>query len=657
MGPQRLLRSRLKQRARSCQPGNGPSPLCVLFLVAASVIPSAAQPVQTFVLGDRLNPWVAGGGGIDPPLIINAAQGRVDTTNTPGNAIEFVHRPGWISPQFFSDQQNIASRVLDSGSITAPNAGRGNADQLAGTVNGDHLVAFERKPTLFEPNVIIRGIKIIMDFAVPVGVQRVRFYPRNTVEATPSAPFHNDFLRGYEVWVNIARDGPATPDALVARSLANEEAVVDIAVPDQYVRFLTIKSLAEVPFEIDEIEVYGTGYLSDAVYLSDLIDLGDRSTVGAVVWQEGAVDNKAFSALGLKVRTGVDDTPIFYSENEYTIGVDGQQVKIGESEVTAQEYFALERPDRVPLKEDLVNWSPWTSLENGGLSSAPGSRRYIQFRMAFRGDLFATRAMDELSFDYVQPPIADTLRAEVFPRLARADEPATFRYALRLANQGVIRGYDRLEVDTNVQIDSIRQVALNGEPMGFVVDFIRPDVFSLSFPLIKGDGDVLELTFDLPIFRFGTTFSGRAYNSGAGAVAHALEAGNAVSFGPDDEDELSGLSVQIPRPQIGKLVGEIVFNTPIFTPNGDGIHDQWKGAFNVLQLLRPAPVSLEIYDLSGRKIHAVLDQERGIGPVLTSWDGRRSDGRLVPPGTYIWILQVRANFFAERHSGVLAVVY
>ncbi|NKB66522.1 MAG: hypothetical protein GKR89_05635 [Candidatus Latescibacteria bacterium] len=627
---------------------------CALWLVAAM---AAAQPVQTYVLGDRFNPWLNGGEGIDPPSIVNAAAGLVDTTNTPGDAIEFRHKPGWISPLFFSGQENIAGRVLTSGFITAPNAGRGNEEQLAGTVNGDHLVAFERKPTLFEPNVIIRGIKIIMDFAVPVGVQRVRFYPRNTVEPTASAPFHNDFLRGYEVWVNVARDSPATPDALVARSLANEEPVVEIAVPDQYVRFLTIKSLAEVPFEIDEIEVYGTGYLANAAYLSDLIDLGARSTVGAVQWAEGAVGNRAFSAVGLKVRTGVDDTPILYSRNVYSFGMDGTPEKIGEAEVTAEEYFALERQDRVSLKEDVVNWSPWTSLENGGLSSAPGSRRYIQFRLDFRGDLFATRELDELSFDYVQPPIADTLRAEVFPRLARADEAATFRYAVRLDNEGEIRGYDRLEVDTNVQVEGIRQVSLNGEPMGFEVDFIRPGVFSISFPLIKGDGDLLEFTFDLPIFRFGTTFSGRAYNSGAGGVPHVLAAGNAVAFGPGDLDELSDLSVQIPRPQIGKLIGEIVLDRSIFSPNDDGANDRWPISFNVLQLLRPAPVSLEIFDLSGRKVSTVLDQERGIGPVQVSWGGRSDSGGLVPPGTYIWVLQVRANSFAERHSGVLAVVY
>ena len=54
--------------------------------------------------------------------------------------------------------------------------------------------------------------------------------------------------------------------------------------PPQYVRILRLKSLANVPFEIDEIEVYGTGYLQRATYLTDIIDLGQRATIGPVRW-------------------------------------------------------------------------------------------------------------------------------------------------------------------------------------------------------------------------------------------------------------------------------------------------------------------------------------------------------------------------------------
>ena len=153
---------------------------------------------------------------------------------------------------------------------------------------------------------------MILDFGVPVGVRRVQFYPRNTVVATPATPFHNDFLRGYEVWLNQFPSGQ--PDVLIQREAQNEESVVNVEVPPQYARFVKIKSLADVPFEIDEVEVYGTGFLQQSLYLSNIIDLGDRATVGFVEWIEDIVGHADFSDLEVRVRTGTDPTPLVYRE-------------------------------------------------------------------------------------------------------------------------------------------------------------------------------------------------------------------------------------------------------------------------------------------------------------------------------------------------------
>jgi hypothetical protein len=527
--------------------------------------------------------------------------------------------------------------------------------QLTGTVNGDHEVAFERKPTLFEPRVLVRGIEVIMSFAPPVGVERVRFYPRNTVAATPGAPFQSDFMRGYEVWINAAETGPNNPDALVGRSLDNQDPVVELEIPPQYAHYLRLKSIAEVPFELDEIEVYGTGYLAQATYVSDLLDLGDRATIGPLSWVERAVGDAARSSVAVRVRTGSDNTPLVYLKNTYAL-TNNQRVKIGEEEVSRQEYYALERVDRAPLKEDDLHWSPWTPVVQGSLINAPNPRRYVQLRAEFAGELYDTRQLDRIEFPYLQPPIADGLVAEVYPRLASAEAPATFRYAVRLSAQGPIRGYDRLEVDTNAPVLQVREARLNGEPFEVQVDFIRPESFGLSFPLIQEEGVLLEFTFDLPIFRFGTTFSGRAYQRNSGQVPQALQAGEATLFGPGDLPELSGLSVEIPRPQIGKLVGEIALASQCFTPNGDGINDVLALEFNLLQLTRPAPVLLEVYDLGGRRVYTFAE-EQGIGPVRYTWDGRTSQDKTAPPGIYIWLLRVQADAFEERHSGTLGVVY
>ncbi len=631
-----------------------------LFGAVLGLVPASGQSVRTFTLGLGGRPWSEGGGSIDPEILVrDSAIGRVDTTNTPEDAIDFLQRPGWISPRFFDPEENIASRVLlDRGSITAPNSllisSAVRRLQLEGTVNGDHNVAFERKPTLSNPEANARGILVILDFGMPVGIHRVRFYPRNTVVPTPNAPFQDYFMRGYEVWINDRQTNTAqnAPDELVARDEKNESPIVDVDVPPQYVRLIKVRSLSSTPFEIDEVEVYGTGYLSEARYVTDLIDLGDRATIGRVRWIEESVGEAAFSALGVRVRTGLDDTPVVYQRKG--VGEFGDPFVI---EVPGEDYYELDRLNRGPLIEDEENWSPWKSAESGQLITAPGPRRYVQFRLDFNGRIFDARQVARLQFDYLQPPIADTLRAEVFPRLAEAEKAASFNYAVLLKANGSVRGYDRLEVDTNIEVASIRNLRINGEPVDFDVVANEEDRFVLSFPLVDGDGDLLEFTFDLPIFRFGSTFSGRAYNSRWPSVPQILEAGNAVSFGPEDVDELASLAVAIPQAQVGKLVGQILFSTRVLTPNGDGINDELDIFFNLLQLTLPTPVVLEIYDLAGRKVHTVFDDEHRIGPVEKRWDGRGSDGRALLPGSYIWVMRIRADAFEEVHTGTIAIAY
>ena len=98
---------------------------------------------------------------------------------------------------------------------------------------------------------------MILDFGRLVGIHRVRFYPRNTLVESLGTPNQNDFLRGYELWINDRATNTAqnAPDQLVERNEKNETAVVDIDVEPQYVRLVKVRSLSVTPFEIDEVDV------------------------------------------------------------------------------------------------------------------------------------------------------------------------------------------------------------------------------------------------------------------------------------------------------------------------------------------------------------------------------------------------------------------
>ena len=148
-----------------------------------------------------------------------------------------------------------------------------------------------------------------------------------------------------------------------------------------------------------------------------------------------------------------------------------------------------------------------------------------------------------------------------------------------------------------------------------------------------------------------------AINSRWPEVPQILEPGNAITFGPEDIDELSGLSVAIPRSQVGQLIGEIVLSSRLLTPNGDGINDEVEIFFNLLQLTLPTPVAFEIFDLAGRKVHAIFAEEHRLGPAIHRWDGRGADGERLLPGLYVWVLRVEADAFEERHTGTIGVAY
>ena len=107
-------------------------------------------------------------------------------------------------------------------------------------------------------------------------------------------------------------------------------------------------------------------------------------------WVEDVIGQPAFSSVGMRLRSGLDDTPVVYSEKG--VGEFGDPFVV---EIPGEEYYQLDRLNKGPLVEDEENWSPWKSAENGQLSTAPGPRRYIQFRLILTvGSLTRDRSVD-----------------------------------------------------------------------------------------------------------------------------------------------------------------------------------------------------------------------------------------------------------------------
>ena len=105
-----------------------------------------------------------------------------------------------------------------------------------------------------------------------------------------------------------------------------------------------------------------------------------------------------------------------------------------------------------------------------------------------------------------------------------------------------------------------------------------------------------------------------------------------------------------------ETVRAIRLQSPIFTPNGDGVNDAAHIQYELLNVDR-VPVVIEVYDLAGRKVAEVIDGERTSGRFRATWDGRGADGELMPPGTYLLHLVVETDGGRETARRVVGLAY
>ena len=509
--------------------------------------PHSADSLETIAVGQRAHPWQQGGGGIDPEFWVGPQEVKI--ANTVGQAIDFSSRSGSILPAFIDTAENLSLGALGrGGSIKAPNVleqSRTELQQiLGGIIDASPGKAFERKSTDTE-HVNPNGIFIVLDLGGRFGVNRIRFYPRNTILESPGTPFHFDFLRGYQIRIN---DGSAvtTTEAgdpvfeRLHREDQNREPVVDLRFDLQFVRYLELKSVTTVGFEIDELEVFGKGFVPEAVFLSDVFDLGRPALLGEIRWSAEAIGEAAGSQLLLRTRVGDDATPLVYTRIVEGLDTETPLSATGRP-LTLAEYDDLGQAEKGHPKVDSENWSPWSApySEDGGSGTQitySRPRRFIQFEATVRSSLEASRSVNWVEMDYATTPLAAALTAEIFPRVVDAALPTPFTYAVQADfSQGVNSGFDRLTIATPEAVARVDRIELRddrgtvvaaqdfGDDLAAAVLPLRRGEFGIeevsrnrllvSFPKVSVDQTVLQIHFHSTVFRHSTAFAGQALNS------------------------------------------------------------------------------------------------------------------------------------------------
>ena len=355
------------------------------------------------------------------------------------------------------------------------------------------------------------------------------------------------------------------------------------------------------------------------------------------------------------------------------------------------------------IREDIVNWSLWTPpYSPAGIASAdsvaegkggirivsPGPRRYFQVRINFASEeLFSAKGIGALSFDYARPVLAEEIIAEISPRQTNLGEVTEFSYTLVPdIRPGVDQGFSALEITTPVKVGSIEKIELTlpdgisteadfsqedlsaltapVQKGGFSVDRVESNYFRISFPKIEASRietekvSVLGLTFKGVVLRTGTAFSSRVLpEDEENELPQVVVGGNAVelSEGGTLIRNPADLTVQVPIK--GNLLVNITADPEIITPNGDRTNDVTRINYDITSLTGGADITVCIHDLSGRLVKEVYAGSDKSGRYSKVWDGTDAQGKVVPPGIYIFRLEIQADAGSEEASGTIAVAY
>ena len=381
--------------------------------------------------------------------------------------------------------------------------------------------------------------------------------------------------------------------------------------------------------------------------------------------------------------------------------------------LTREQYQELPGNQISKVEPDLRFWSGFQPLQSGAAINAPSGRPYFQVRIDFSSEnARATTAIRNLRFEFESPLLAREAKAEIAPAVGViAGRDTLFVLVLQTSLGPENAGFNRLHIRTPAQIRTIESVSVELEdspvrelrriPLGdrrepgedeFKEVAIEDQFFAVELPRQRASEDglsrnaLIRVKFIGRVIDFKTRFQAHVFldtlgerdrtefvdkgvvvidESAAGPdtlgflLLQEVEEGNVVNFAAAEllEDRNSLSVVADISAQSKELVDNVELAPNPFTPNGDGINDELAISYDVLRLIRPSLVRLEVFDLTGRRQRLIEELQLTSGGYTGIWDGRDEIGETVPPGVYV--LRIRADT-DNRESVVLkqvAVVY
>ena len=638
--------------------------------------------------GDALTVYRLGGADVPEPDLEGAAFDFVQLNwedvdaGRFGDSVGLDFQPGAIVPEAMDSSVNLTPTTLDGNfhflgwrSWEAVQ-GTGSSYQGWSVRMGD-----EDADSYYTD---YRGTTYLFDLQRLVHLERIRFYTRHDDGTLITCGFSwrvaatcrsggQDPVPRYLIGTNdgnAARDGersyrpsygskvdPATRYDFDIAHEGRGHAVVDLSFPSIPTRRLLFQVFGHQAmwWEVAEFEIYARGFVPFARYRSNVIDLGEALNLGELTWGRRQVEDPE-ARVDITMRSGDDDQPIVFWRKTFR---GDEQVPHSNSgaPLTRSLYNRLEPGEKGKVTHDKENWLTWNAAYDfragRGAANADRPRRFVQFEVAFHSTPESGGRVDYLQFA-ASPPLVTRATAEIAPALAAVGEVTSFTYQVRPQVEPGDSGFDIIAVDSPARIVSVGTARLDGADLDPTVARLDEKGFALQFPRIGSDhnGMLLELTFQARVFDYNTPFAARLSDSEA-----PFEVPQPVSEGDADELNDSNRTRVALTAIPDRSIRSLRLSSAVFSPNGDGVNDVLQVEYELMNLRGAVPVSMAVYDLTGRQVGRVGLGSSGVsGPSSVAWDGSGDRG-LLAPGLYLLQLEVGTDTGRDRDRRCVAIAY
>ena len=543
-----------------------------------------------------------------------------------------------------------------------------------------------------------------IDLGTEVPLERFSFTPKAGTDELTGEPFSPGYaLRNFEISAGKEADLtaiaaetdfiPLSLSTLLTRVEGNFEFRYEIEFPLQNFRLFRHRAMNDqltstavhdqraTPYQekygLGELELYGRGFVPKVRWESQVVDLGEVSNIGDVLfglsrWRKEGEEYVHVPDLpvgaSVEVKTGLDETPTLY----YTYDQMGKLVEASEDTYTNNLKTKQWpwHPDGVgwrgPIADDTDSWSSWSApLRSSGNRPRLPRGRFVKVSVTLETEslwefarmeslvvvaspLLAARILGEVA-------VAGQLEPEGNVAQVRAGEETEFIYDIRAEfTDAAQTGFDAVRISTPSVVDFIG-LEMGDPPTPADPDSVVEDAlgFSLFLPrtIDPAGDDRLRVRLETTVYDAAAEVSAEVFGRSGDNLPQRVEAGDASAEVGTDQQRVLALSSSLDN-----VLGDVRVQPRAFTPQGDGVNDRVGLAYTLFSV-RSTQVDVRVYTLDGRSVRQIFSGPQSAGQQLEEWDGRDDGGETVSPGLYLLRVDVDTDGGSFTGMHPVAVAY